>query len=165
MTGMSRMPARTASSTTYWMAGLSTTGSISLGCALVAGRNRVPSPAAGMIALRTLISSRFLRAGGPSSKRPPVLGVAHAATSIPTPLRAHAATRPCCARGHFEAGEVEGTAARIVERAVAEQVARPDETSVVDLESEPDGPRRRTETRHTVVRGRNRHEADSGEGR
>ena len=47
------MPARTASSTTYWMAGLSTTGSISLGCALVAGRKRVPRPAAGMTALVT----------------------------------------------------------------------------------------------------------------
>src|SRR3954454_4385993 len=46
-------PARTASSTTYWIAGLSTTGSISLGVALVAGRKRVPSPAAGMTALVT----------------------------------------------------------------------------------------------------------------
>src|SRR4051812_3418162 len=46
-------PARTASSTTYWIAGLSTTGSISFGVALVAGRNRVPSPAAGMTAFRT----------------------------------------------------------------------------------------------------------------
>jgi hypothetical protein len=35
------------------MEGLSTSGSISLGCALVAGRKRVPSPAAGMTALRT----------------------------------------------------------------------------------------------------------------
>ena len=52
MMRMSRMPARTASSTTYWMAGLSTSGSISLGWALVAGRNRVPRPAAGMTALR-----------------------------------------------------------------------------------------------------------------
>ncbi len=43
-------PARTASSTTYWIAGLSTTGSISLGVALVAGRNRVPRPAAGITA-------------------------------------------------------------------------------------------------------------------
>src|SRR3954468_1831902 len=50
---MSRIPARTASSTTYWMAGRSTTGSISLGCALVAGRKRVPRPAAGMTALVT----------------------------------------------------------------------------------------------------------------
>src|SRR6266511_4326913 len=55
MIRMSLMPARTASSTTYWMAGLSTTGSISLGCAFVAGRNRVPSPAAGMTAFLTFI--------------------------------------------------------------------------------------------------------------
>src|SRR5881394_1504277 len=41
-----------ASSTPYWIKGLSTSGSISLGCALVAGRNRVPSPAAGKTALR-----------------------------------------------------------------------------------------------------------------
>ena len=47
----SESPAVTASSTTYWIAGLSTTGSISLGVALVAGRKRVPSPAAGMTAL------------------------------------------------------------------------------------------------------------------
>src|SRR2546421_11968429 len=50
------MPAATASSTPYWMIGLSTIGSISLGCALVAGRNRVPRPAAGNTALRTLAS-------------------------------------------------------------------------------------------------------------
>src|SRR5450631_333514 len=36
------------------MMGLSTIGSISLGIAFVAGRNRVPSPAAGKTALRTL---------------------------------------------------------------------------------------------------------------
>src|SRR5690625_5514598 len=35
------------------MAGLSTTGIISLGVALVAGRNRVPRPAAGITALVT----------------------------------------------------------------------------------------------------------------
>src|SRR5580698_7014830 len=35
------------------MMGLSTSGSISLGWALVAGRKRVPSPAAGKTALRT----------------------------------------------------------------------------------------------------------------
>src|SRR4051795_12978044 len=46
-------PARTASSTTYWIAGLSTTGSISFGVDFVAGRKRVPSPAAGMTALVT----------------------------------------------------------------------------------------------------------------
>src|SRR5690349_725098 len=46
-------PASTASSTTYWIAGLSTTGSISLGVALVAGRKRVPSPATVTTALVT----------------------------------------------------------------------------------------------------------------
>ena len=49
------MPAARASSTTYWIAGLSTIGSISFGCAFVAGSNRVPSPAAGMTALRTVL--------------------------------------------------------------------------------------------------------------
>src|SRR6266568_3650994 len=48
-------PAATASSMTYWMMGLSTRGSISLGCALVAGRKRVPRPAAGKTALRIFI--------------------------------------------------------------------------------------------------------------
>jgi hypothetical protein len=38
------------------MSGLSTTGSISFGIALVAGKNRVPRPATGSTALRT----RFL---------------------------------------------------------------------------------------------------------
>src|SRR5438128_1313564 len=55
-------PEATDSSTTYWMAGLSTSGSISLGWALVAGRNRVPRPAAGKTALRTLM--RELLSGG-----------------------------------------------------------------------------------------------------
>src|SRR4051795_10054401 len=66
MMRMSSMPARTASSTTYWIAGLSTTGSISLGCALVAGRKRVPSPAAGMTALRTLMRLT-VRIAGPAA--------------------------------------------------------------------------------------------------
>src|SRR5882757_243881 len=47
------MPAALASSIAYWINGLSTTGSISLGIALVAGRKRVPSPATGNTALRT----------------------------------------------------------------------------------------------------------------
>src|SRR6185436_20469444 len=58
---MSVRPARTASSTTYWIAGLSRSGSISLGWALVAGRNRVPSPAAGMTAFRTFVIAPPLR--------------------------------------------------------------------------------------------------------
>src|SRR6266850_6883337 len=45
-------PAESASSTAYWIRGLSTTGSISLGLALVAGRNRVPRPATGNTAVR-----------------------------------------------------------------------------------------------------------------
>src|SRR6187549_568008 len=56
------MPAATASSTAYWMTGLSTSGSISLGWAFVAGRNRVPQPAAGKTAFRTRIEPR-VRAG------------------------------------------------------------------------------------------------------
>src|SRR5438270_11864409 len=51
-------PAAIASSTPYWMMGLSTSGSISLGCALVAGRKRVPRPAAGKTAFRTLFIFR-----------------------------------------------------------------------------------------------------------
>src|ERR1019366_9861017 len=55
-------PAAMASSTPYWMMGLSTRGSISLGWALVAGRKRVPRPAAGKTALRTVRTRR--RSGG-----------------------------------------------------------------------------------------------------
>ena len=57
MIRMSSMPALTASSTIYWMAGLSTRGSISLGTVLLAGSIRVPQPAAGITALRTFIGS------------------------------------------------------------------------------------------------------------
>src|SRR5438093_13473781 len=39
------------------MTGLSTIGNISLGIALVAGRNRVPRPAAGITAVRTVIAA------------------------------------------------------------------------------------------------------------
>ena len=58
------MPAATASSTAYWMTGLSTSGSISFGWALVAGRKRVPQPAAGKTALRTRIEPRERGARG-----------------------------------------------------------------------------------------------------
>src|SRR5262245_28345765 len=46
------MPASLASSTTCWISGRSTTGSISFGMALVAGRKRVPRPATGNTVLR-----------------------------------------------------------------------------------------------------------------
>src|SRR3989304_5687467 len=58
------IPAATASSTAYWMTGLSTSGSISLGDAFVAGRKRVPHPAAGKTALRTRIGPRCGGGGG-----------------------------------------------------------------------------------------------------
>src|ERR1043165_1913449 len=57
----SSRPADAASSTTYWIAGLSTTGSISLGVAFVAGRNLVPRPAAGMTALVILVCASVMR--------------------------------------------------------------------------------------------------------
>src|ERR1700693_6589400 len=48
------IPLAMASSTPYLIVGLSTSGSISFGWAFVTGRNRVPRPAAGNIALRTV---------------------------------------------------------------------------------------------------------------
>ncbi|PAV92451.1 hypothetical protein WR25_18432 [Diploscapter pachys] len=61
------IPASSASSTAYWISGLSTTVSISFGIALVAGRNRVPRPATGKIALRT----RLIVIGDPKSGMTP----------------------------------------------------------------------------------------------
>ena len=57
---MSVMPAAAASSTAYWISGLSTTGSISFGLALVAGRKRVPRPATGKTALVIFFMVLFL---------------------------------------------------------------------------------------------------------
>src|SRR5206468_3395546 len=54
---MSVMPAAAASSTAYWISGLSTIGSISFGLALVTGRNRLPRPATG----NTTFVSLFIR--------------------------------------------------------------------------------------------------------
>src|SRR5262245_51676549 len=56
---ISDRPEATASSTTYWIIGLSTSGSISFGCAFVAGRNLVPRPAAGKTPLRTFTRSSY----------------------------------------------------------------------------------------------------------
>src|SRR5699024_3409959 len=50
---ISSIPDAIASSTIYWIVGLSTIGSISFGIAFVAGKKRVPSPAAGIIAFFT----------------------------------------------------------------------------------------------------------------
>src|SRR3954451_8276641 len=52
---ISVMPELAASSTAYWMRGLSTIGSISFGHALVAGRKRVASPATGKTARRIFL--------------------------------------------------------------------------------------------------------------
>src|SRR5688572_18929352 len=59
----SSAPALIASITAYWISGLSTTGSISLGLALVAGRKRVPRPATGNTAFLMGIVS-FCSSGG-----------------------------------------------------------------------------------------------------
>src|SRR3954447_14759467 len=64
ITRMSVIPAPTASSTTYWMVGLSMTGTISFGWLLVAGRNLVPSPAAGITAFLTLVMGEPLSSAG-----------------------------------------------------------------------------------------------------
>src|SRR5579859_2417258 len=50
---MFSIPDAAHSSTAYWISGLSTMGSIYFGCAFVAGRKRVPRPAAGKTAVRT----------------------------------------------------------------------------------------------------------------
>src|SRR5829696_8970932 len=64
----SSMPAARHSSIAYWISGRSTTVSISLGIALVAGKNRVPRPATGNTALRIgfmeLSLRRFAAFGG-----------------------------------------------------------------------------------------------------
>ena len=73
---MSVMPAATASSTTYWMPGLSTRGIISLGMAFVAGRKRVPSPAAGMTALRICTVTSLRLAAQACLSRPDPLPLA-----------------------------------------------------------------------------------------
>src|SRR5262245_38885371 len=66
---MSSRPARAASSTTYWIAGVSTTGSISFGCAFVAGRHRVPTPAAGITAFVTFKGKPSSASGGSVCRR------------------------------------------------------------------------------------------------
>src|SRR6185436_14381026 len=56
---ISVMPAAAASSTAYWMSGLSTIGSISFGLALVTGRKRLPRPATGKTAFLSLTPMRL----------------------------------------------------------------------------------------------------------
>src|SRR5688500_214830 len=59
---ISVIPAAAASSTAYWISGLSTIGSISFGLALVTGRNRLPKPATGNTAFLSLgMESKLLQ--------------------------------------------------------------------------------------------------------
>src|SRR6266513_1416337 len=94
------MPEWMASSTQYWMFGLSAIGSISLGCALVAGRNRVPRPAAGNTALRTL-ASIFYSVVRRGAQRQAFLVVLYAAkrAAIPTSAAHQIRNRPLLSCG------------------------------------------------------------------
>ena len=71
MSTTSSMPEATAPSMMYWMTGLSTIGSISLGTALDAGKKRVPRPAAGITALRTRVTDEQLLFRSRSAPRQP----------------------------------------------------------------------------------------------
>src|SRR5437867_13004424 len=82
---MSVSPARTASSTTYWIAGLSRSGSISLGWAFVAGRNLVPSPAAGMTAFLTFMGGISWSAGSVYPPSPSARGGTHVRVALGQP--------------------------------------------------------------------------------
>src|SRR3981081_225759 len=100
MSTTSSIPEATAPSTMYWITGLSTMGSISLGTALDAGRKRVPRPAAGMTALRTRVTNEQLLFRSRSAHQPhprlrrdprpprPGLQLADAPANAPRALRA-----------------------------------------------------------------------------
>src|SRR6267378_1295301 len=81
MSTTSSIPEATAPSMMYCTTGLSTMGSISLGTAFDAGRNRVPRPAAGITALRTRVTDEQLLL---RSRSAPRLG-ARADSRQPTP--------------------------------------------------------------------------------
>ena len=88
---MSVMPAAAASSTAYWISGLSTIGSISLGLALVTGRKRLPRPATGNT---TLVTFFIVTRGSTSLVTSSVCGPCDRGSSMPSsrPWRA------CCPR-------------------------------------------------------------------
>src|SRR5436190_17299670 len=83
------MPEATAPSMMYCSTGLSTMGSISLGTAFDAGRNRVPRPAAGITALRTRVTDEQLLFRSRSAPRP----AARADSRRPTPALQQAGVR------------------------------------------------------------------------
>src|SRR5690349_12628476 len=73
---MSVMPAAAASSTAYWISGLSTIGSISFGLALVTGRKRLPRPATGKTAF-VMGSCLPVRGEAPGDERTQSILVEH----------------------------------------------------------------------------------------
>src|SRR5438270_9240327 len=89
MSTICSIPDATAPSTMYWITGLSTIGSISLGTAFEAGRNRVPRPAAGITALRTRVTDEQLLFRSISVPRQ----VARADSRRPTPAHQQAGVR------------------------------------------------------------------------
>ena len=125
-------PAAAASSTTYWIAGLSTTGSISLGVALVAGRNRVPRPAAGIDRLghgRARRSGRSRMPADPNGRGGSAVGApgtgqrsrpAFLARTAPgrPPASGSPAVEPCCGKTATPIDTVmaSGTSASVPER-------------------------------------------------
>src|SRR5690242_16173850 len=86
---ISVMPAATASSTAYWISGLSTMGIISLGLALVAGRKRVPIPATGKTAFVILGTDRSLKKKG----SPPLDGISLHTLPVIVTARPHQESR------------------------------------------------------------------------
>src|SRR5438093_13528451 len=79
----SSIPEDTAPSMMYWITGLSTMGSISLGIALEAGRKRVPRPAAGITALRTRVTGEQLLFRSLSTPRQPARAGSRRQTPAP----------------------------------------------------------------------------------
>src|SRR4051812_840132 len=93
-TRTSPRPARAHSSTTYWIAGLSTTGSISFGDAFVAGRNLVPSPAAGITAFVTAMGRTLMGGSLNAGRRREPPGVAAGVLGVVQRLIGLAQQRP-----------------------------------------------------------------------
>src|SRR6266852_8828731 len=81
----SSIPEATAPSMMYCSTGLSTMGSISLGTAFDAGRNRVPRPAAGITALRTRVTNEQLLFRSRSAPRPPAQAAQDPRIPAPVP--------------------------------------------------------------------------------
>src|SRR3954471_636904 len=108
------MPAAAASSTMYCRTGRSTTGNSSLGTALVAGRNRVARPAAGMTALtaRRPVACAFgvIEVTAPSLRSCPGYDVRLSAACLPRRLW------PTRGDGGRRVGEAVGVPATVLGR-------------------------------------------------